>query len=425
VLDPSQGLDLVGDLVIADGRIAAVGRDRPAPAGATVLDVGGLVVAPGFVDLHCHLREPGYEDKETIATGTAAAAAGGFTTVCAMPNTQPTIDTGSDVEQLLALARRTGVVRVLPFGTITKGQRGEELSELADMARAGAVAFSDDGRPVSSSALMRHALEYSLLVERPIVDHPEDLELSAGGSMAEGAVADRLGLKGIPPEAEEVMVARDIALARSTGGRLHLAHLSTARSVELVRQARRAGVRLTAEVTPHHLTLTDEWVAGAGPSGRPYDTNAKMAPPLRSAADCAALLEGLLDGTIDCVATDHAPHRIVDKACEFDRAANGIVGLETAFALLNTSLVQSGKASLADLVGWLTCRAARCFGLPFGTLAVGRPADVVVLDPDAEWVVEPERFRSKGRNTPLGGMRLRGKVLLTVVGGAIVFREGI
>ncbi|HLZ29710.1 MAG TPA: dihydroorotase [Chloroflexota bacterium] len=415
ILDPASGRDEIGDVLIDDGRLV----ERLAPNGEAVIDVSGFVVAPGFVDLHCHLREPGFEDAETIATGTRAAAAGGFTTVCALADTRPSTDTGSDVEALLTQALRDAVVRVLPLGTTTKQRAGQELSEMADMAAAGAVAFSDDGRAIRSASLMRHALEYSLLVERPISSHAQDADLAEGGVMHEGPLATVLGLKGIPREAEEIAVARDLALARLTGGRLHLAHLSTAGAVDQVRRAKAAGVRVTAEVAPHHLVLSEVAI-----TDRPYDTNARTDPPLRSIDDARALLEGVRDGTIDCIASDHSPRRWVDKACEFDQALPGISGLETTFGLL-MRLVHSRTLSLAELIGALTHRPADAWNLPYGTLAPGAPADVVVLDPDQAWVVDPERFLSKGKNTPLGGQALRGTVLLTVAQGRIAYRNGL
>jgi dihydroorotase len=415
IVDPASNRDELADLVIDDGHIL----DKATSNGETVIDVSGYVIAPGFVDLHCHLREPGFEDAETIATGTRAAAAGGFTTVCALADTQPSTDTGSDVESLLTQARRDAMVRVLPVGTTTKRRESQELSEMVDMTEAGAVAFSDDGRAVRSASLMRHALEYSLLVERPISSHAEDPDLVDGGVMHEGPLATVLGLKGIPREAEEIAVGRDLALARLTGGRLHLAHLSTASAVEQVRRAKAAGVRVTAEVTPHNLVLSD-----AAITLRPYDTNARTDPPLRSPEDAAALLEGLRDGTIDCIATDHSPRRWIDKACEFDQAKPGISGLETAFGLL-MRLVHNRSLSLTELIAALTHRAARAWDLPYGTLQPGAAADVVVLDPDQAWVVDPERFLSKGKNSPLGGQTLRGTILLTIASGNIVYRNGL
>jgi dihydroorotase len=429
LVDPSEGIDELADLVIGGGRVVEVVRNperarrQAIASGERTIDVTGMVVAPGFVDLHCHLREPGFEDKETVATGTRAAAAGGFTTVCAMPNTNPTCDTASDVEALLTLARRSAVVRVLPVGTITRGEQGQELSEMADMANAGAVAFSDDGQPVKNARLMRNALAYSRVTGRPIVDHAEDPDLVDGGVMHDGRVASILGLRGVPAEAEEVQVARDLALARATGGKLHLAHVSTAAAVGLVRTAKAAGVAVTAEVTPHHLLMTDEWVRGNGSGRLPFDTNCRVNPPLRTDADRAALLEGLLDGTLDCIATDHAPHTTLDKDCEFDQAAPGISGLETAFGFL-MRLVEAKQLDLVTLIRLLTANPAACFGLDAGTLRVGAQADIVVLDPTAEWTVDVRKFHSKGKNTPLHGERLHGLVRMTFVGGALVHEVG-
>jgi len=415
IVDPANDRDGPGDILVEDGRIV----DRPTTPEDTVVDASGYVVAPGFVDLHCHLREPGFEDAETIASGTRAAAAGGFTTLCALADTQPTIDTGSNVESLLTQSRRDAVVRVLPVGTTTKQRNSQELSEMADMAEVGAMAFSDSDRPVRSASLMRHALEYSLLVERPIASHAEESDLVDGGVMHEGALATVLGLKGIPREAEEIAVARDLALARLTGGRLHLAHLSTAGAVEQVRLARARGVRVTAEVAPHHLALSDEAL-----TLKPYDTNARTSPPLRSAADARALLDGLLDGTIDCVVSDHSPRRWIDKACEFDQALPGISSLETAFGLL-MRLVHAGALSLAQLIAALTSRPSLAWSLPYGTLSPGASADVVVVDPDQAWLVDTERFFSKGKNSPLAGQTLRGTVLLNIAQGKIVYRNGL
>lgn len=423
VIDPASGLDDVTDLVLDEGVVKGLSRGSGSADGETVLDVSGYVVAPGFVDLHTHLREPGFEDMESLRSGTRAAAAGGFTTVCAMPDTSPTTDTGSDVEALLRMARRDAVVRVLPVGTVTKHREGRELSEMADMAEAGAVAFTDSGRMVKTGALMRRALEYTLLTGLPIADHVEDPDIAGGGVMNEGPTATRLGLRGVPHEAEEVAVARDLALARLTGGRLHLAHLSTAGSIGLLGRAREQGLAVSAEVTPHHLTLTDAAVAGSE-SGRLYDANARVSPPLRTLEDAEALLQGLREGVIDCIATDHAPHRIIDKNCEFDDAAPGISGLETAFGLL-MRLVHAGRLDLATLIAALTVRPSRVWGLPYGTLARGAPGDLVVLDPAQAWTVDPGRFLSKGKNTPLAGQTLRGAVLLTVVNGTVVYRNGL
>jgi len=378
-------------------------------SGGPRIDCRGLTLLPGFVDLHCHLREPGLEHKETIRTGTAAAAAGGFTTVCCMPNTEPAIDTLATLRLVQDTARSQGAVRVLPIAAVTRGRAGSELTDMAELAGAGAVAFSDDGSPVADSRLMRLALEYAASFGRPVIDHCEDPRLTAGGAMHEGAVSERLGLPGWPTAGEEVMVARDIALAAQTGAHVHLAHLSTAPAVELVRAAKRRGIRVTAEVTPHHLTLTDAWVERGG-----YDTNCKVNPPLRTDADRAALLEGLIDGTIDAIATDHAPHARVEKECEFESAAFGISNLETAFGSL-MGLVHAGQLPFEVLVDKLTRG-------PAGVLGLSLPEDDwTLVDPDAEWMVDVDRFRSRGRNSPLHGQRLTGRVLLTVCRGVVAF----
>ncbi len=442
VIDPANGVDAIADVLIEGGRIAAVGPDAGKGASET-LDARGLVVCPGFVDIHTHLREPGFEHKETIATGTLAAARGGFTTVCAMPNTQPPIDSAAAVEFVLRTARTQGAVRVLPIACVTRGRAGRELADLAELAQAGAVAFSDDGAPVADAHLMRRALEYAgmlpstaagaaLRTGLPIIDHCEDPSLAAGGVMHEGWVSTRLGLRGTPAAAEEAMIARDIALAEQTGSHVHIAHVSTAGAVELIRGAKARGVRVTAEVTPHHLALTHEAVMlGPGEAqGRlAYDTNAKVNPPLRTAADAAACLAGLLDGTIDCIATDHAPHATQDKLCEFDVAAFGISGLETALGLCLSARVGAVREPpLQRLIEALTIAPARALGLDrriegLGTLSPGAPGDVAVLDPTAEWLVEPETFASKGRNTPLAGRTLRGRVVATVYAGRVVWQE--
>ncbi len=451
VIDPANGLDAVADVLIADGRVAAVGPGVGKDA-AQVIDVSGLVVCPGFVDIHTHLRQPGFEHKETIATGTRAAARGGFTTVCAMPNTEPAADTAATIEFVLRTAQAEGAVRVLPIGCVTKGRQGKELAEMADMAaacpepgrRAGAIAFSDDGSPVADPHLMRRALEYASMIGLPVIDHCEEPSLS-GGVMHEGWVAARLGLRGLPSAAEESMVARDIALAELTGAHVHIAHVSTAGSVELVRRAKANGLPVTAEVTPHHLCLTHEaGLLGAaegpgGPStglrtGLAYDTNAKVNPPLRRPEDAAACLAGLLDGAIDCIATDHAPHAVEDKLCEFDHAAFGISGLETALALCMTLVHADAGAQhaaplqLPSLIRALTIAPVRALALDariegLGTLSVGAPGDVTLIDPEAEWTVEPERFASMGRNTPLAGRTLRGRVVATVYEGRVAWRE--
>ncbi|MHB0867848.1 MAG: dihydroorotase [Chloroflexota bacterium] len=435
LVDPSQGVDGPSNLRIVEGRVDDLGRIEPPgdlPA-ERLIDAGGRIVSPGFVDIHVHLRQPGYEEKETIATGTRAAAAGGFTTVCAMPNTRPTIDTRADVEFVLEMARREGVVRVFTTGSVTKGQKGEELSELGEMVEAGAVAFTDDGHVVANPKLMRYALEYARMLGRPVAQHCEDPEMSAGGLMHEGRISALLGLRGLPAAAEESIVARDIALSRLTGGHIHFQHVSTAGSVELIRAAREEGLPVTAEVTPHHLTLTEDWVAGGkwtSPTvlerwGRipthPYDTNTRVAPPLRSESDVQLLLAALKDGLFDAIATDHAPHTIVDKQCEYGMAASGISGLETALGALLT-LVHRGELDLSTMIRYLTVEPARVLKLPYGTLRKGADADITIFDPDAEWTVDPARFLSKGKNSPLAGATLRGKVWATLVGGRVAFK---
>ena len=410
VIDPSRGLDQVADLLVQDGKIAAVGAGIGAPEGAEVRSVAGMVVAPGLVDVHVHLREPGNEDEETVASGTRAAVAGGFTAVCAMPNTDPVTDNQAAVGFIVRQSVRAASARVYPIGAVSVGQKGERLAEFGEMVGAGAVAVSDDGRPVASGHLMRTALEYARTFGIPVADHCEDPSLSAGGVMHEGLVAARLGLKGMPAAAEEIMVARDCLLAELTGGHVHLCHMSTRGSVELIRRAKERGVPVTAEVTPHHLTLTDHACEG-------YDTQAKMNPPLREAADVAALRAALKEGVLDCIASDHAPHAYDEKEAAFDDAPFGIVGLETAFAVAYTELVQGGILTLPALLARMSTEPARIFHLPGGTLAPGAPADVAVLDPAAQWTVDPTAFRSKSRNSPFAGRALAGRAVLTIVAG--------
>ena len=422
VLDPANGFDAVGDVIIHDGVVAEVAKAGGKASGETI-DASGLVVCPGFVDIHTHLREPGFEHKETIESGTLAAARGGFTTVCAMPNTEPPADSAGAIEYVLRTAAACGAVRVLPVGCVTRGRAGHELAELAELAAAGAVAFSDDGSPVADATIMRRALEYAGMLKVAVIDHAEEPSLAAGGVMHEGWVATRLGLRGVPAAAEETMVARDIALAAETRTHVHIAHVSTAGSVELLRAAKARGVAVTAEVTPHHLALTHEAVLTGPAEGGPlaYDTNAKVNPPLRTPEDVVACVAGLLDGTIDCIATDHAPHATQDKLCEFDAAAMGISGLETALALCLTAL------PLETVVERLTIAPATVLGLSrhvpgIGTLSPGAPGDVTLIDPATEWTVEPETFASKGKNTPLAGRRLTGRVAGTVYGGKVVWQ---
>jgi dihydroorotase len=416
VIDPSRNADDVADVLLADGRIVAVGRNIGAPDGAEVLDVQGRVVAPGLVDVHVHLREPGQEDLETIATGSAAAVAGGFTSICAMPNTDPVCDNQGVVGFVIAQAQRAAKARVYPIGAVTLGQKGQQLAEFGELVGAGAVAVSDDGKPVATAHMMRSALEYAKTFGIPVADHCEDMSLAAGGAMHEGIVSTRMGLKGIPAAAEEVMVARDILLAELTGGHVHLCHMSTRGSVELIRRAKERGIRVTAEACPHHFSLTHEACVG-------YNTNAKMNPPLREAEDVEAIREGLKDGTIDCVATDHAPHHYDAKEREFDDAPNGIIGLETALGLSITELVGRGLLTLPQLLHRMSTAPARIFNLPAGTLATGAPADLVVIDPGVRWTVQPETFRSKSRNTPFAGRELTGRAELTIVRGQVAFRR--
>ena len=415
LVDPSQGLDAVGDLLLVDGRVASIGGTIAGPDGATVIACSGQVVAPGMIDVHVHLREPGREDVETVATGAHAAVAGGFTGVCAMPNTRPVTDNQATVGFVKRQGETAGFARVYPYGAISVGQQGETLAEFGEMVAAGAVAVSDDGKPVENSHLMRTALEYAQTFGIPVVEHCEVTALAHGGAMHEGLVSARLGLKGIPAEAEEIDVIRCILLAKLTKGHIHLCHLSTKGSVDLVRWGKDQGVNVTAEVCSHHISLTDEAVEG-------YDTNAKMNPPLRTAADVAALQAGLKDGTIDLLVTDHAPHHYDEKEREFADAPNGIVGLETALGVNVTWLLQPGVLTLAELVDRMACRPAKVFHLPGGTLAKGSVGDVTVFDTSARWTVDPKAFRSKGRNTPYGGRVLQGRATCTIVGGRVVYQ---
>jgi dihydroorotase len=418
LVDPSQKLNGIGNLLIADGAVAGVGPGVHAPDDAEVIDCDGLIVSPGFIDVHCHLREPGREDVETIATGARAAAAGGFTAVCAMPNTDPVTDNQAAVGFIVRQAQRAQAARVYPIGAISVGQQGNVLAEFGEMVGAGAVAVSDDGKPVASAHLMRTALEYARTFKIPVIDHCEEPTLSAGGAMNEGIVSAQLGLKGIPAEAEEIMVIRDILLSRLTGGHVHLAHMSTKGSVELIRWGKDRGINVTAEVCPHHLSLTEERVRG-------YETNAKMNPPLRTERDVEALREAVKDGTIDLIATDHAPHHYDEKEREFADAPNGIVGLETALAVIVTNLVEKGYLGFPDLVDRMSCTPARVFNLPGGSLQRGAAADVTVFDPKARWKVDASQFASKGRNSPYNGMTLLGRAACTIVAGSVVYRSGI
>ncbi len=415
VVDPVAGTTGPGDVRVEDGRIVAVGPPGTLGADARVLDARGLLVLPGLIDAHVHLREPGYEYKETIATGVRAALAGGFAAVACMANTNPPNDSGAVTQFILDRAAAAGGARVYPIGAVSVGLAGERLAEFGEMRRAGIVAVSDDGRPVMDAGLMRRALEYAQLFDLPVIAHEEDRHLAAGGVMHEGLVSLRLGLRGIPAAAEEVMVARDLALAELTGGRLHVAHVSTAGSVALIRAARARGVRVTAEATPHHLFLTDEAVAD-------YDPNAKMAPPLRPRADVEALRAAVADGTIEVIATDHAPHHRDEKEVEFEAAANGVIGLETALPL-GLRLVAEGVLDLPTLVARLTVGPARALGLPGGTLAPGAPADLTLVDPERRWRVDPRQLRSRSRNTPFAGWEMVGRAVTVMVGGRVVYED--
>ena len=417
VIDPAAGRDAVADILVIDGVVAAVGPDAAAGSGdGEVIEAAGLWVLPGLIDLHVHLREPGYEYKETVLTGSRAAAAGGFTAVACMPNTDPPNDSAAVTRAILRKAEEAALVRVYPIGCITAGQQGQRMAEFGDLVAAGCRAVSDDGRPVMHAGVMRRALEYSRYFGIPVISHCEDLHLAGDGVAHEGAVATRLGLKPIPAAAEEAMVARDVVLARQTGARVHIAHVSTRGSVSLLAAAKAEGLSVTAEATPHHLTLTDEAIGG-------YDTATKVNPPLRSPEDREALRRALAEGIIDVVATDHAPHGLADKDLEFDAAANGIVGLETALPLV-LRLVAEGACSLHRAIDALTWRPARILGVPGGRLAPGDPADITLVDPEEAWTVEPDNFFSKGRNSPFRGWRLTGRVRATIVGGRTVFRDG-
>jgi dihydroorotase len=411
VIDPASDFDKIADVLIEDGVVKAV-ESGARSDGARVIDCSGKVVAPGFIDLHVHLREPGHEYKEDIASGARAAAAGGFTTVCCMPNTNPPNDNRAVTDLIVRRAREAALVRVLPIGAISKGLKGESLAEMGEMKDAGIIAVSDDGMPVMNADLMRRALEYARTFGLCVVQHAEDKNLAQGGVMNEGPAATRAGLRGQPPAAESVMVARDLELVAWTGARYHVAHISTAAAVRAVRDAKKRGLPVTAEVTPHHLTLTD--VACCS-----YDTATKCAPPLRSEADRQAVREALADGTIDCIATDHAPHATQEKQLEFDQAAFGMIGLETALGL-GLKLVDEKLLTLPTLIRRLTVGAAQVFGLAAGTLGKGAPADVTVLDLEAAYKVDPDRFRSKSRNSPFRGWELRGRVTHTIVGGQVV-----
>ncbi|QOJ15066.1 MAG: dihydroorotase [Planctomycetia bacterium] len=411
VIDPACAIDEVTDVAIRDGRIFAVGRSAPTDA-QQVIDADGRIVAPGLIDMHVHLREPGHEEKETIGSGTAAAAAGGFTAVACMPNTSPPLDSDAEIEYVARQAARVGRTRVHPIGALTKGRAGKELAEIGLMIRAGAVAFSDDGDGVADASVCLRAMQYVSMFDRLFIQHCEDKSLAGRGCMHQGLVSTRLGLPGIPSIAEEAMIQRDVLLQRQTGVRYHVAHISTAGAVAIVRRAKREGQAVTCEVCPHHLLLTDEACSG-------YDTNFKMNPPLRTASDVAACIEGVRDGTIDCLVTDHAPHGRQDKEHEFPDAPFGIVGLETALPLFVRALIEPGVIGWPRMIELMSTAPARLLRVPGGSLAAGEPADVTIIDPETEWTLDPERFLSRSRNTPFAGWKVRGRARTTIVGGEV------
>jgi len=416
IIDPSQKLDQIADLWIGNGQVLHIGP-RPDLQADETLDARGKIVCPGLIDMHVHLREPGREEDETIATGTAAALAGGVTSVACMPNTEPAIDSQTAAEFVCLQAKRAGNANVFPIGAITKGREGKELAEIGGLVEGGAVAFTDDGSPVMSAEIMRRALEYCRMFDKAVMDHCEDLELTRGGVMHEGYVSMSLGLRGMPAAAEDVMVNRDIILAEATGGRLHILPGSTAGSVDLIRRARRRGVHVTTEVCAHHLILTDECL-------RSFDSNFKMSPPLRTQADVDACIEGLVDGTIEALCTDHAPHAPEKKLRELDQAPNGVIGLETFLPVCIKALIEPGRLNWSQMIEKMTINPAKILGIDRGTLKPGAVADVTVIDPDAEWTVDPAKFRSKSRNCPFAGWKVRGRADATLVAGQVRYRAG-
>jgi dihydroorotase len=418
LIDPLENQNSGKNLLIEDGKVAAwLGHNEGAPEDAEVFDASGLIVAPGFIDMHVHLREPGHEHKETIASGCAAAVAGGFTSVCPMPNTTPVNDNAAITRYMIEQAERAGLANIFPIGAVTKSSDGSELAEMGEMKAAGAVAVSDDGRPVPTAGIMRRGMEYAKDFDLPVVDHCEDKSLSQGGVMHEGKLSLLLGLRGMPALAEEIDVVRDLILAKETGAHIHIAHISTKNAVEAVRRAKNEGISVTCEAAPHHFTLTDTAVEG-------YDTNTKMSPPLRSEEHVQAMLEGLKDGTIDAIATDHAPHHGDEKALEYDRAPFGITGLETAIGLAFEKLVHPGIIDLVRLVELFSANPAKIFRMrERGTLKPGSAADITIIDPDLKWVFDISESRSKSRNTPFDGRKFRGAAAATIVGGKIVYRR--
>lgn len=413
LIDPARGIDREADLWLGGGRVLAIGE--AIEEAEVVVDARGMIVCPGLIDVHVHLREPGNEEDETIASGTDAALAGGVTSVACMPNTIPAIDTQGAAEFVVLQALRARKANVYPVGAVSKGRAGEELAELGRLVAGGAVAFTDDGAPVASASLMRRALEYAKMFDRVVMQHCQVPELTVGGVMNEGFESMRLGLPGMPAAAEDIMVARDIRLAEITGGRVHIQHISTARSVELVREGKRRGVRVTAEACPHHFTLTDETLRG-------FDANFKMNPPLRTWSDVEAVIEGVVDGTIELLATDHAPHSSEKKMREIDQAPFGIIGLETLLPISVKGLIEPGHLSWPELIAKLTVNPARLLGLPKGSLAPGSDADVTIIDPDVRWTIDPARFRSKSRNCPFAGWEVKGRAVMAIVAGEIRYR---
>ncbi len=413
VIDPSQNMDATADILIENGKIAACGTDLQVPADTEIIDAKGLIVTPGLIDMHVHLREPGQEYKETVATGAAAAVAGGFSSVACMPNTAPVNDNRSITEFIARRASEANLARVYPIASISVGQEGKQMTEFADLKDAGAVALSDDGKPVMDAALLRRTLEYAESLGLTVIEHCEESSLSAGGLMHEGYYSTILGMRGIPSIAEEIMAHRDILIAEYTGAHIHIAHVSTAGTVRIIRDAKKRGVRVTAETAPHYFTLTDESLTA-------YNTHFKVNPPLREASDIAAIKAGLADGTLDAIACDHAPHARTDKEVEFEYASNGISGLETSLGL-SIKLVQEGILSWPDLIAKMSCNPARILNLPAGTLAPGSPADVTLIDPNRDWTVDVKAFCSRGKNSPFHGLTLSGRAVMTLVDGLIKY----